>query len=107
MGGMKDTLGDRLYESVYPQRPGHKTGGTSAAAAKKTAPGAGRLRLCVLAEIRKEPGTPDEIAARLDLSILSVRPRISELIAMGKVRKTEVRRKNESGMSASVMEVVP
>lgn len=33
--GVKDTLGDTAYGSIYPTEPGYKTGDTSQAAAKK------------------------------------------------------------------------
>lgn len=50
--------------------------------------------------------TADETAADLGESILGVRPRISELRARGLIRKTDLRRRNASGMSASVWVVV-
>lgn len=103
MSRMKDLLGDKLY----PESPGFKVGGTSAEAAHAIAPRAGTLQALCLSEITKESGTPDEIAYRINRSILSVRPRITELIKQGLVRKTEVRRPNASGMMADVVERVP
>tara|TARA_A200000159_G_scaffold60004_1_gene55594 strand:+ start:170 stop:400 length:231 start_codon:yes stop_codon:yes gene_type:complete len=49
--------------------------------------------------------TADEIAFHLNLSILSIRPRISELNTLGMIEKTGERRKNESGNSAHVWRV--
>ena len=46
--------------------------------------------------------TADEIAADLGESVLSIRPRVSELHRLGMIEKTKVRRRNASGMSASV-----
>jgi len=46
--------------------------------------------------------TADEIANDLNLSVLSVRPRVSELKRTGKIKQTGARRKNESGMTATV-----
>ena len=46
--------------------------------------------------------TADEVAGRLGLSILSVRPRISELTRLGKVRDSGHRRRNTSGKNAIV-----
>lgn len=103
MSHMKDLLGD----TPYPYHPGSKTGGTSAQAADAIAPRAGTLKARCLAEITKQSGTPDEIAARLGKSILAIRPRISELLAKGLVRKTERKRLNDSGQPANVYEHVP
>jgi hypothetical protein len=46
--------------------------------------------------------TADECAGRLQVSVLSIRPRISELRTLGQVFKTDVRRQNRSGHSAAV-----
>jgi DNA-binding Lrp family transcriptional regulator len=58
----------------------------------------------VLAQIAQYPdgATADEIAKDLNLSVLSVRPRVSELKRTGKIKLTGARRKNESGMTATV-----
>lgn len=104
MGRMKDLLGDK----VYPDTPGYKErGGTSEAAAKAMEPRAGTLRDRALAEIRRLPGTADEIAARLNKNILAIRPRITELIDRGLVRKSGKTRPNESGHEAAIIERVP
>ncbi len=50
--------------------------------------------------------TPDEVAARLGLSVLTVRPRCSELIRRGHVVDSGSRRVNASGRKAKVL-VVP
>lgn len=87
----------------YPASPGHYGSDTSRAAAEHIAPDAARLRGMVLAEIRRAPGTADEIAGRLALSILSVRPRVTELAKTGAIEDTGERRANASGRSAKVM----
>ena len=51
------------------------------------------------------PGTPDEIAERLGLSILSVRPRFSELNRLGLIEQTSEKRSNNSGHRAGVWRV--
>lgn len=105
MGRMKDLMGDK---PVYPDAPGFKErGGTSEAAAKATEPRVGSLRAQALAEITRLPGTPDEIAARLNKSVLAIRPRITELIDMGLVRKSGKTRPNDSGHEAAVIERIP
>lgn len=86
----------------YPTLAGSKVGGTSAEAAEKIENK--RLQGMALETLKKHPAgmTADEIAAALCLSILSIRPRISELKRLGKVQKTNQRRQNASGMTAIV-----
>jgi hypothetical protein len=90
----------------YPERPGFKAIGASEEAARHVAGDAARLRAEVLAELHNGPGTADEIAKRMQRSPLSIRPRVSELKAMSKIAATGERRRNESGMSASVWRVI-
>lgn len=88
----------------YPQTPGFKATGTSEEAARRIAPAAKNLRANVLALlIDAAPASlsADEIAVRLSRSILSVRPRVSELAAAGKIRRADGRARNASGMSAA------
>lgn len=93
----------QLDFTQYPYRAGSKTGGTSAEAARDT--DASRLRQEVLKAFRDHgPMTADEAAGVLGLSVLSVRPRCSELVAFGRLVKTPQRRKNESGKAATVLE---
>jgi hypothetical protein len=47
--------------------------------------------------------TPDEIAGRLQLSILTVRPRCSELVRCGRLVNSGGRRANASGRLAKVL----
>jgi hypothetical protein len=47
--------------------------------------------------------TADEVAQVLDLGILTVRPRVTELFQAGKLRKTQVKRTNRSGIGAVVL----
>ena len=63
-----------------------------------------RLRALVLEVLAAAPSgrTADEIAARLDASVLAVRPRVSELFHAGQIVKTGERRTNESGLRAYV-----
>lgn len=89
----------------YPYQPGFKEqGGTSQEAAEKT--DAKRLQRLVLEALKAGPATPDQVAERLGLSVLSVRPRLSELVKTGAVEKTKERRRNASGSSAAVLRVV-
>jgi hypothetical protein len=63
-----------------------------------------RLRALVLEVLAAAPSglTADEIAAKLDASVLAVRPRVSELFHAGQIAKTGERRTNESGLRAYV-----
>ena len=77
---------------------------TSQAAAESMAAQAPHLRVKVLEAIRaaKDGLTADEVAAKLDLSILSVRPRVTELRKGGLIIQSCERRPNASGRSATV-----
>jgi predicted ArsR family transcriptional regulator len=93
----------------YPSAPGHKGGATSQEAARRIAGHASHLRAAVLRQLAVEPDglTADEIAKRLNESVLSVRPRVSELLAGGLIERTRHRRRNASGMSAAVWMISP
>lgn len=87
----------------YPHTPGAKDRDTSFEAAEGMAPQAPILRAKCLRELEHSNGlTADEVAGRLGLSILSVRPRITELARDGKVRDSGDRRRNASGKRAIV-----
>ena len=91
------------YAARYPASPGFKESTTSRAAAESMAPTAHLLRTRCLAALREGgDGTADEIAARLDCSILAIRPRVSELQHDGAIVDTGERRANASGRSAKV-----
>lgn len=87
----------------YPSAPGAQDRDTSRAAAAAIAPNASLLRGRVLALYERSKGlTADEAAGRLGLSILSVRPSVTELVRAGRLRDSGTRRKNGSGRSAIV-----
>jgi hypothetical protein len=88
----------------YPVQPGYKAHGPSKDAATAIAGVAVTLRDQVREVIVNCPNgvTTDEIAHKLNRSVLSVRPRVSELHRQGEIRQTGARGTNESGMSASV-----
>lgn len=91
--------------ALYPHAPGHKDNDTSRAAAEAIAPAAAAIRQQVAKlYVKTYPAglTADEAAAQLHISILTIRPRVSELRAGELVEKTADRRKNESGQSAVV-----
>jgi predicted ArsR family transcriptional regulator len=87
----------------HPAAPGFKSRGTSRMAARRIAPHATALRDRVFDFLKANyPAafTADEVADRLGVSILSVRPRLSELRRSGLIEPTAERRKNKSGMLA-------
>src|SRR5260370_42188835 len=99
----------RMSELIYPDAPGFKVSGPSEHAAEAMGSTASKMRAAVLAQFAQYPAgaTADEVARDLNLSVLSVRPRVSELNRTGKIKQTSVRRKNESGMTATVWRIAP
>lgn len=92
---------------AYPHAPGAQKRDTSRAAADAMTPSAPQLRARALHAVEHSNGlTADEVAGRLGLSILSIRPRLTELSRLGKVRDSGVRRPNASGKRAIVWAAV-
>lgn len=89
---------------AYPNTPGAQARDTSRAAAAGIAKAAPHIREQVLEVFERSAGmTADECAGRMGLSILTVRPRVTELSRLGKLRDSGTRRKNTlSGKSAIV-----
>jgi hypothetical protein len=86
----------------YPSAPGHKRGGTSKAAADSMKEKAPTLRQKVLDVLFHQDLTADECAAEVGKSLLSIRPRLTELLALGKISDTGTTRTNDSGKQATV-----
>jgi len=87
----------------YPRRAGFKEGTTSRDAALRIERRgrAAALRAAVLGAFELGwSGTADELAYRLGESVLSIRPRVTELHKQGKLEPTGERHRNESGASA-------
>ncbi len=96
-----------LFQTVqggfkYPYKAGYKVNGTSQEAAANVSEVQQSHKL-ILKVLESGNYTSDEIAAKLGLSILYVRPRVSELKRIGKLSKTGLRRANSSGQSANVL----
>ncbi len=88
---------------AYPVAPGHRRTATSEAAAPSIAD-AVLMRGRVLDAFREHgPMTADECAACLGLSVLSVRPRCTELKRAGKLTETGERRKTAFAKLSSVL----
>lgn len=93
-----------MSETIYPDRPGFKAKDTetSRVAADQMEKPAETIRRRCLEVLRIEPLTADQVADALQLSVLTVRPRISELNKQGKIGPTVERRRNASGKRAVV-----
>lgn len=91
---------------TYPRAAGWKRDGTSRDAAKKMGRRAPLLRDALLGLLKGAALTADEAAVKLGKSVLSIRPRASELLAMGLIYDTGKTRKNDSGVQATVWRAV-
>jgi hypothetical protein len=92
-----------MSSTNYPQHPGSKAPGPSSEAARTIARPATTLRMRVYSFLRdRYPAaySADQIAETLGETILSIRPRVSELNKSGEIEAAEGRSKNQSGMSA-------
>jgi predicted ArsR family transcriptional regulator len=92
-------------DMLYPKSPGFKEHETSKQAAEAMQSSAPRLRERVLACLRRGAMTPDEVADRMGMSVLSIRPRFTELARLGRIIDTGHRRANTSGRQAKVWRV--
>jgi hypothetical protein len=91
--------------TTYPQHPGFKTSGPSQEAANRIAPKAKSLRdkaIDIFKQHHRLGLTADEMAFLLNVSILSIRPRFTELARMGLIEDTGQRRRNEFGSNVTV-----
>ena len=90
-------------QQLFNFRAGAQTTDTSRAAASRIEPKAFDLRRGVLTALsRFGPSTADEVADYMGESILSIRPRFSELRKRGQIQDTTKRRENKSGRRAIV-----
>ena len=87
----------------YPNTPGYKDNDTSKDAAKDIELIAPTVRAKVILSLFTCGNqTADEVAGHLSLSILTVRPRLSELRLVCEIKDSGVRRLNKSGKMAKV-----
>ena len=75
---------------------------TSIEAKERIETRAGVLRSKCLLALEKGNYTADQVAALIGESVLSIRPRFTELLQDGKILDTGIRSKNESGRNAIV-----
>ena len=90
----------------YPAQPGARDRDTSIKAAEAIASKAPTLRAATLAAFQHSNGlTADEAADVIGASILSVRPRVTELARLGELEDSGERRRNHSGKAAIVWRI--
>jgi len=88
----------------YPATPGYRASAPDTSRDAARSVDAGRLRGMVLDTLRRTgPMTADEVADALGESVLSIRPRVTELKRFGAIFDTGKRRANRSGKSACVV----
>lgn len=92
---------------TYPLRPGHKAKtGPSAEAAASMRRDSAKLRSdCLRWIVQHGDSTADECAEGLGESVLSIRPRFTEMLRLGEIMDSGERRKNRSNRSATVWRV--
>jgi hypothetical protein len=91
-----------LNRGHYPDAPGWRDPDTSRKAAKSMEPHLGRLQALVLAAISACPRTARELESDLDMRTQTVTARIRELVLLGKVEDSGLRRMTDSGRRAKV-----
>lgn len=95
-----------MFET-YPAKPGWKARETAQEAATAQEPKAPRLRgLCLDYLLKNGPSAPDEVAEALGIDKLSIRPRFSELAALGKIEDSGQRGYNASGKRCIIWRLV-
>ena len=71
----------------------------------KVAPLRTELQRRVLNVFRRAPSTSDEVAAALNITSYTSRPRVSELVKRGYLEDSGNKRRNASGRSATVWKI--
>ena len=107
MSVFKDQLSEPL---TYPDAPGFKEkGGASEDAAKRLAPALKKNQTEALNALHRagKPLTADELAEFLGKTIVSIRPRVSELRRLGLIVSTGERRASSFGQASTVWKLTP
>lgn len=92
--------------TTYPTEPGWKGRSTSHDAASGIAPRARSLRAQVYDALKQAPGSPEQIAERLGVPVMNVRPRAAELSRMGLITDSGQRATAMGGRKAIVWKAV-
>ena len=107
MSAFKDQLTEPL---IYPDAPGFKEkGGASEEAAQRIAPALKKNQTEAFNAFHRagKPLTADELAEFLGKTIVSVRPRVSELRRLGLIVSTGERRASSFGQASTVWRLKP
>lgn len=94
---------------TYPDGPGFKRRGTSSESAERIEAKVAAVRKrCIELLTAAGPAglSPDQAAELMDESILTVRPRFSELVAAHVIEETGRRTTNKSGHSANIYALI-
>lgn len=89
---------------TYPHTPGHQEPETSVAACLPH----GRAKLLrdkIMTKLEIASLSADQMARILDESILSIRPRFSELVALNKIEATDQRDRTASGKRSIIWRI--
>ena len=111
MGKLSEAFyGERSAPPIYPDVPRFSetmTPRDAATAIERQAANLRDLVLAVLIEAGRFGLTADEVALRLNKSVLAIRPRLTELGPkhFGRLERTGERRRNASGLNAAVWRV--
>jgi len=95
----EEIISELKNKSKYPYKAGHRGVRTSIIAANDTNQKLGRLHKQVLVELAKNPKglTGSELSDKTGVSILTIRPRTTELKAQGLILDSEKSKKNDNG----------
>jgi predicted HTH transcriptional regulator len=93
------------YRERYPNAPGFKRRATSRQAAEDMKDKAPSLRDQCFSVLCEGPHTADQVAEILGKSVLTIRPRLSELVRLGCIRDTGRTAPNASGKQAAIWEI--
>jgi predicted ArsR family transcriptional regulator len=101
-------MGEIAAGEIYPNDCGWKEPTTSRDAARSARRSSKGLQRAILGLLEADgPRTPDEAADDMQKSILAIRPRFSELLALGLIEPTGTRRSNSSGLMAKEYRIKP
>ena len=95
-----------VIPATYPATPGWKEPDTARLAALAAHGRSRELRQKCLDVLEGCDRTADEVAAILGESVLTIRPRMTELLKTGKIRDSGARRQNDSHRWAKVWRLV-
>ena len=105
MINLVETKPDMLVDTPYGGHAGYQRGSrTSLLAAKKATLTMKQLHKDILAIIREHGSmSADQIAQKMDMHFMRIRPRCTELILMGKLDKTGIHAKSALGNPQEIL----